>query len=214
MDIRQVPAYLIRNQDLIKQKGMEFLERHLIDTTCATGAGETLSVDDFGVKFMIASLSEEGRMFCTSVGKNEAPMGFCLIPGFIKEAFTGMDDQGNDVYSHVVNVYIHLYDAHRRRKNVLKRVKNEQEATKDGTAPVPPYKRSRPNNASNAGKKPVPDEFVSQEFADKIAIGLSKQQGIVKTATNFPKLATSTSPMPWTKSGESPDLPEGPRPSQ
>jgi hypothetical protein len=209
MHIGTLPAYLERNQDLIKRKGMEMMEKHLYDTCCSVGAGETLGLDDFGLVCTIASLSDEGFQYSTT-GKREGHISFCLIPGFIREAFTGTTEDGEEICSHVINVYIHLYDVHRRRPNVVKRALEEQAASKESTSTIPP-KRSRNNNGPNRRPPPPqqpPSEAFTDEFADKVAVGMLKRQGTVNTTANFPAPPVSAAPMPWViPRKKSPDLP-------
>jgi hypothetical protein len=209
MHIGLLPAYLERHQDHLKKKGTEMLEKHLHDTKCPAGAGETLFPDDFGLVCTIASLSEEGFQYSTT-GKREGHISFCLIPGFIKEAYTGVDEDGNEIFSHVINVYIHIYDVHRRRHNVAKRAAEEQTAAKDPANP--PQKRSRGNNAPNPNynRRPQPQapEYSPAEFVDRVAEGMLKKQGMSNTLANFPAPPVSETPMPWViPRKKSPDLP-------
>jgi hypothetical protein len=211
MHIGLLPAYLERHQDHLKKKGVEMLEKHLHDTKCPAGAGETLFPQDFGLVCTIASLSEEGHQYSTT-GKREGHISFCLIPGFIKEAFTGVDDDGHEIFSHVINVYIHIYDVHRRRHNVVRKAEEEQAAAKDPANP--PQKRSRGNNAPNQNynRRPQPQpqapEYSPAEFVDKVAEGMLKKQGMSNTLANFPAPPVSETPMPWViPRKKSPDLP-------
>ena len=59
-DVDTLPAYLSKWKQHMRLHGIKMLARHLIDTHCPTGVGETLFPEDYGISFTVASLSPKG----------------------------------------------------------------------------------------------------------------------------------------------------------
>ena len=59
-DVNTLPAYLSKWKQHMRLHGIKMLARHLVDTHCPTGVGETLFPEDYGISFTVASLSPKG----------------------------------------------------------------------------------------------------------------------------------------------------------
>ena len=113
-DIRKVPAYLHRYRQNIKQIAVRALTRHLQDSQCSVGLHETLSMEDYGMTFTVATLSQRARQH-NPQGRGEAPLFYCLFPGFLEPTITMANEDGTYQTTHIINLYIHLLPAHHRR---------------------------------------------------------------------------------------------------
>jgi len=132
-EIRKVPAYLAKYRQRIKMHAIATLQRHFLETQCPAGVTETLCPDDYSISYMVASLSDAGRRLNPS-GRNEGPLFYLLYPALVEERYLYLETDGTPSSSHVINVYIHLNEAVRRRTAVLKRhqgeVKKKESAAK------------------------------------------------------------------------------------
>jgi len=144
-DIRKVPMYLTKYKGAIKQRAANCLQKHLVDNQCITGAGESITVDDFCISYSLASLSPKGFQM-NPQGKHEGPLFYCLCAGLIEPIFLGFLEDNTPDYAHLVNVYIHLLPQDKRRTVYLKRIADAK--ADSGSA----AKRSKPDQ--NAGRRP------------------------------------------------------------
>ena len=133
-DVRRLPAYLAKHGAKVKEHGIKFLDRHLKATQSTIGLNETLSEADYSLSYMMASLSEAGRALHPT-GRNEGPLFYCLLPALLEETFFHYNEDESHNSSFIVNAYIHLNEAHRRR-NVVKNKATEQGKRADGAARV------------------------------------------------------------------------------
>jgi len=130
-DIKKVPAYLHKYKQRVKAYAIDVLQRHILDTQCPAGVSEAIAPDDYCLTYMIASLSENGRRLHPT-GRQEGPLFYCLFPALVDEVYLYLEQDGTPSTAHVINVYIHLNEASRRRTAVHKR--NCEEATKKAEA--------------------------------------------------------------------------------
>jgi len=157
-DIRKVPQYITKYRGLIKQKAIKCFQQHLLDNQSPIGAGENLSVDDFGLTYAIATLSPEAAQLCRPA-RQEGPLFFCLHPGLIQPAHVGFNEDGSRDYAHIINVYINILSTERRRPNILRRL-SEARANPDSTAATAP-KRSKQEQSGDRR------QFYSQQQRQK-----------------------------------------------
>ena len=62
-NIRKVPAYLQRYRNNIKKIAVRILNRHLHKSQCSVGLHETLTLDDYGMTFMVTTITKEAKEF-------------------------------------------------------------------------------------------------------------------------------------------------------
>jgi hypothetical protein len=134
-DVRRIPAYLARYKNTVKLHALRFLRRHFQENQCSTGATETLTADDCGLSFTMASLSPRGITLNPSK-RSEGPLFYCIFPGLTEPVFLKDDGEEEVEYAQVVNAYIHLLPTGQRRSVVIQRAKDE--ATKKAAEPTPP----------------------------------------------------------------------------
>jgi hypothetical protein len=232
-DIRKIPAYLDRNASRIKHYAILCLDRHIKANQCATGAGEVLCNEDYGISFSLASVSQRGMMLHPSK-RQEGQLFYCLYPGLNEPFFLGTNPDGTDDMAHVVNVFIHLMPIGQRRTAVLLKLDKENPPptlcpmmpTASAPVPIPNHggKRQRNphgnhgshpyHNANNRGeyqgsyrRQPAPIQDNSAQFYQRID-ALEKDVQTVKTLQlPNPPLPVATTPI-WRKDGV-PELPVG-----
>lgn len=147
------PAYLAENKAKIKLYAVDALQRHLQDCQSPVGAGETdLSVDDFSLSFTIASITDACAQLNPS-GRREAGLWICQYPWLARKV--DLDSLGIVNCAYVINAYVHLLDANRRRRVVLKKIREEAEQAKRKIAT--PAKKMMPNPSST----PAPAVYAS-----------------------------------------------------
>jgi hypothetical protein len=146
-----LPAYLDRYRAIVKQHAIRHLTRHLVETQNSAGAGENLCPDDYGMSYMLASVSKAGRTLPPS-GRSEGPLIYCMYPKLISPVPLYVNPDGSIEKVHVVNVYIHLYDANRRRRAVLDRARRAEEA-KHAASMAPPPSPPAPQPVAVAVKR-------------------------------------------------------------
>jgi hypothetical protein len=133
-----LPAYLCRHRQLLTRYAVWHLNRHLVETQSAAGATETLCLDDYGLSFMLASVSDAGKNL-HPMRRMEGPLLYCLYPHLNTPVTLYTNPDGTLERVNVVNAYIHLYDVHRRRRSILLRATQAEETNsfKDTNAPAP-----------------------------------------------------------------------------
>jgi hypothetical protein len=139
-DITRIPAYLSRNKSNVRLVASQMMERHLRDCQCPAGLGEVLSPDDFSLTFMVASLTPRG-MQLHPFRRNEGPLGYCAFPGLVEPVFLRHMEDGTNDYAYVINVYVHLLEAGKRRCALSQR--NQIEARRAVEGSFQPSKKSR-----------------------------------------------------------------------
>ena len=106
---------------MIRQHAVLTLQQHLLDTQCATGVMETLTVEDYSLSFSWASITEEGRIL-NPFGRSELPLAFAAFDKLVAPRPISRDDQQGSL---VVNVFIMLQEPAKRRGAVLKRSRED-----------------------------------------------------------------------------------------
>ncbi len=224
-DIRKIPAYLERNFFRLKYFAVKCLDRHIKANLCATGAGENLTHDDYGMSFSLASVSQRGLLLNPSK-RNEGQMFYCLYPGLHDPVFLGTNPDGTEDFAHIVNAFIHLMPSPQRRNRVLMKLENESPSPALSpalaTAPVPiptaapGSKRPKGPHGNPGGKRhhhnnnynnPSPLNDTSAQFQQRM-------ESIEKELHNVRGMQLPTPPLPvvvapiWRKDG-APTLPDG-----
>ena len=139
-DVQRIPAYLARYKSNVKLHALRCLRRHFSENQCAVGAMETLTADDYGLSFTMASLSPRGITLNPSK-RSEGPLFYCVFPGLTEPVFLRDEGEDNVEYAHVVNAYIHLLPQGQRRSMVVQKAK--EEASKKASEATPPSKKPR-----------------------------------------------------------------------
>ena len=175
-DARKMPAYVTKYTSVIRQHAVTALQRHMQLTQCSTGALETLCPEDYSISFSWASVTEAGRAL-THHGKPDLALGYAVCDEFVAPVVASRNDPHPVC---VLNVFIQLQEAVRRRTAVLKKAK-EDEAQKASTPPAKkfahPYRKQNQANSDNLAKvvdmvaelktelkRPAPVSFNSQDF--------------------------------------------------
>ena len=218
-DIRKAPAYLSRNRRLIKQHATRCLMKHFQDMQSGAGANETLTVDDFGMTFSVASVSQIGATLNPS-RRQEGPMFFCHFPALVEATTLVHQDWNNRLLGeavHVINAYISLLPAHQRRHVMITKAKEEKAAIQAAAAtlvqsPCPAKKPKAGPVAS--GSMPLNQRFtqpqrVYQEDQMKEELASLRQmvQRLQGQALPNPPLP-ATKPPVWPSKDQGPDLPD------
>ena len=129
-DISKVPQYLSKNKSIILQWGASFLVQHFLDTQCPAAENERITHEDFSISFSVASLSNKGcRLY--PMGRNEGPLHYCVHPGLLQPAKLGMLADGSPDEAHVINVYVHLLDASKRRTAIIRKSKDDEKTQRE-----------------------------------------------------------------------------------
>lgn len=134
-----LPAYLTRNRQLVKRYAVRHLVRHLVETQSAAGAMECLTLDDYGMSFMLASISKAAKAL-HPLGRTEGPLIWCMYPRLNSPVTLYLNHDGTLEKAHIINVYIHLYDGNRRRNAIISRAFKADEArfSSERTPSTPP----------------------------------------------------------------------------
>ncbi len=154
-DPLMLPAYLARNRQLVKQYAVHHLTRHLVETQSAAGATECLSLDDYGMTFMLASISKAAKA-THPLGRTEGPLLWCMYPRLNTPVTLYTNIDGTLEKAHIINVYVHLYDSNRRHRAIISRAVKAEEArfSMENNTPVQPavavaVKRKNSSTVSN-----------------------------------------------------------------
>ena len=213
MDPSRIPAYLAQHEGTIKTTGIYYLQQHLRDNQSPIGLNESLTLDDYSISFMAASLSPRGSQMHPG-GRNEGPLFYFLFDGLIDDVslkYAPLDQENPRAY--FVNAYIHLVDAAKRRNAISKKQKDDKSdsanqakkpkmtMTQMGTVRRPPYQFNPPNNPSVAEFQAVQHQISNlvDVIQERIPPG---QQG-----PSFPALPTAT-PIQWPGFHNLPELPD------
>ena len=225
-DVRMIPAYIEANESHITKLAVRTLVRHLQTTQCSTACLETLSDDDFGISFSVASLSGKGMSLNPS-RRHEAPLFYCHVPGLVEPCYVQQNQQVVET-AHMVNCYVHILPAHQRRNKMIAKAKEDRiEAANIAAAPAvvkpaahnmnpPPGKmakvargrsssRSKPYSKNqNQGNRNQPPRNLPPT---PTVNGVIQQAQVKHTAAQFksPPLPASKTPS-WVTSAN--DLPE------
>ena len=226
-----LPAYLDRYRAIVKQHAIRHLSRHLVETQNSAGAGENLCPDDYGMSYMLASVSKAGKAVPPS-GRSEGPLIYCMYPKLNSPVPLYVNPDGSTERVHVVNVYIHLYDANRRRRAVLDRAKKAEEAKLAASmAPPPPpahpvavavkRKNSGTPQPPSTQQYPTPAAVPRQQYQHQVHVAPRQQAAAWQppppppvarpppppTPENYPPMPEDHPQINWPASPRLPDFP-------
>ena len=218
-DIRKVPAYLHKYRSNIKKITVRTLNRHLQESQCSVGLHETLSLDDYGMTFTVATLSQRGRQM-NPQNRSEAPLFYCLLQGLLEPVVLTANEDGTYQTGHIINLYIHLLPAHHRR--VVLAQKNTEKGEIEATAEGPSNKKSRPAYEATprpqVGYPPYPDNrgaynerrqnydnTINHKINQKVEEMVNKKLTTASLASAFPPLPATKAPSWNTEDDELPE---------
>jgi hypothetical protein len=127
-DIRQVPLYLHQNRALIKQHGARVLMNHWRELNYGLGSLESLTVDDFGIAFTVASVSPTAIRL-NPQQRTEGPLFYCHLPALVEPQIVLHSDWANSTDGqavHMINAYITLISPHQRRTLMIRKEREEK----------------------------------------------------------------------------------------
>ena len=217
-DIRKVPAYLHRYRMNIKKIAVKALSRHLQDSQCSVGLNESLSMEDYGMTFTVATLSQRARQL-NPQGRGEGPLFYCLFPGHLDPTILMANADGTYQTQHIINLYIHLLPAHHRRVVLARKITDKAEADvsegPNSKKPRPAYEAApRPQ----VGYPPYPetrvaynerrqqyDNTINHKINQKVEEMVNKKLTTASLASAFPPLPSGTKGPSWAEDDELPE---------
>ena len=232
-DIRKVPLYLQQNRPLIKQHAAKALLDHWKDLNYAMGCTEHITIEDFGLAFTVASISQLGAKL-NPLQRTEGPLFFCHLPALVDPQVVICSDWNTNIDGvavHVINAYITLLPPHQRRSYVMRKDREDRAAAsaatlatnvfkpvilqQTGNTGATPKKQSRPNPPPNAPSanarpaayptRPLHDTAILREEMSQLHALINRVQSqIIPT----PALPTPRTPL-WPRHNQGPDLPDG-----
>ena len=202
-DIRKVPAYLQRYRPNIKKVAVRILQRHLQESQCSAGLHETLTLDDYGMTFTVATLSDKARQF-NPQGRSEAPLFFCVLPAMLEPTVISTNEDGTYETGHLLNLYIHLLPSHHRRVVLARKPASSLTLIDAGEGPIikkqrPSYDTRDPRLQDRSYAEARPYDNRRQNYPDtrqlytKVA-ELDKKLTDATIASAFPPLPASKKP--------------------
>lgn len=221
-DIRKIPAYLEKNTNRLKHYAIKSLDRHIKTNQCCVGAGEKLSIDDYGISFSLATVSPRATMLNHSK-RQEGQLFYCLFPGLVEPIFLGHNPDGTEDYAHVINVFIHLMPNSQRRNVYFRRMDREASSSPTmglavsspaslSTSPVNvPGKRYKGNSPINQRRSftnftPISDT-TSARFDQRVAVLEKELQAVKGHQLPTPPLPVIAAPPLWRQDG-APTMPD------
>ena len=231
-DIRRAPAYLSRNRRLIKQHATRQLMKHFAEMQHCGGANESLSMDDFGMSFSVASVSSIGAI--VNPGKRqEGPMFFCHYPALVETTPLLHADWNNGQLGesvHILNAHVSLLPTHLRRHVVIQKAKEEKAAAALVVSqPAPPPQNPQPakkpklspqaSTSNGATQRPTHnpqaprpfrdarDTRDNNELRDEISALYAMVNRLQAQVLPSPPLP-ATKPLVWPSRDQGPDLPD------
>ena len=212
-DISRLPAYLAKHEETIKVHAMHLLLSHFQSTQCSTGVGETLTTQDISLSFSIASVSEFGAALNPN-GRHEGPVFFSAVPDWLQEMPTYTNEEGIKETAHVVNAYVYLHDAARRRHVVAKRLAEQQSGLPAITHEQGPSKKQK-MSGQPGNRRPYIDTRLMIQQQDNTLGEIKSVQESVSTLANevrqlrlpaYPRLPEKQ--ISWPPVDSLPDLPD------
>ena len=119
----ELHRYLKAHQNQIKEHAIAALHRHLVDCQNPAGVNESLTVEDYSLTYMVASVSDLGRKLHPT-GRQEGPIFYLQSPALYEYVPMRWGWNATNTENIVVenalfiNCYVHLSEAHRRRRVV------------------------------------------------------------------------------------------------
>ncbi len=215
-EIARIPAIIARHFTSIKTQAAHFLQKHLNRCQSALGITETITVDDFSLSFMLASVSDIGKSLHPT-NRNEGPLHFCLFPKLCQLTPIGITQEGDVIDCYVINAYIHLMDAARRKNAVLKRKHEEDEKKEQAaaqaakaksapTSPAPPKKVKFQMKRSTSSSQVNTNEGDLKDIKDTVRQLAKEVKQLNLPTPKYPELPSA--PLVWPPVDEAPALPE------
>ena len=219
-DIRKAPAYLSRHRRLIKQHAVRILMKHHQDMNYGLGAAETLSSDDFGMSFTVASVSTNGAAMNPG-NRREGPLFFCHFPMLVDPIpliRPDWDTNTEGIAVHVINAYINLLPLHQRRKYIIEKEREEKAAAESAKSSpqAQTYGQAKKLKVQNSASSPPaakghlnvkPQHSESVALREEIARLKVLTSRLQQQALPSPPLPT-TKPLVWHSKNQGPDLPD------
>ena len=202
-DIRKVPAYLQRYRNNIKKLAVRILNRHLHESQCSAGLHETLTLEDYGMTFMVSTLSKDAQDF-NPQGRKEGPLFYCLLPEMLEQTAFVRNADGTYQMGHIINCYVHLLPAHHRRVVLARKPAASATLTDAVEGPIikkqrPSYDTRDPRQQDRSYTEARPYDNRRQNYPDtrqlytKVA-ELDKKLTDATIASAFPPLPASKKP--------------------
>lgn len=153
-EIALFPEYLVQYEGQVKAHAAAQLQRHLERSQSAVGLGENLTVDDFSMTFMIASVTEEAALVNPNT-RNEGPLWMCHFPTFTRKIQLNFSEEEPDS-AYMVNGYINLVHANQRRRLVAIKLQKEATQKAEAAAAAVLKQKEKDEKAANAHLNPPP----------------------------------------------------------
>ena len=136
-DTRKAPCHLMTCYENIRNYGVGLLSRNFTATNCNVGVLETLSNEDYGLTFTVASLSILGKKLNPN-RRHEGPLFYCAFEGLTEPVFLNPIDENLSDQAFFFNAYIYLLPHYQRRTLSLR---NAQEGIAQAVDPNPSKKQ-------------------------------------------------------------------------
>ena len=206
-EIQRVPSLLSQYYSAIKTHAAYALQKHMVRSQSALGLNEAITVDDFSLTFMLGSLSEEG-ISTHPYGRKEGPLHYCYFANFIKPKALGYTHDGKLDSCYIINAYVHLNEAGKRRNAVVKKTVSEKRKIEE------PKPQSNPAQVN--AKKPKFQKRPNQQQApelDAVKDSISRiEKQVMKLnlpgKSAYPDLPETALPV-WPPTDAHPEMPSG-----
>jgi hypothetical protein len=211
----KIIGYITQYEQMIKLKAVQRLQFHLGRTQCGAGVGETISMDDYSISFMLGSLSAEAKE-AHPFSRQEAPISWIALPGMVSEYTWFRNKDGTPNKSALVNVYIQLLEPAKRLGPCLRK-EEENKKMAEVRANYPPSKRPYNGGGGRRNFSQLQQQLQQQQQQmhpmqpspiepERVAI-LEEQFKQFQQANAFPVLPVNQPPKQWhteTKQKEAP----------
>jgi hypothetical protein len=208
-EIDKMPVYLSKYKRQIKSHAVKALNRHM---QCRLAATESLTLDDYGMSFAVATTHHASRILNPS-NRNEGPLFYCLFPGMVQQAwlrtpsteYDSVEDEGEQAY--IINVHIHLLPASQRRSSDISKHREEKEAANNRGADQQ-IKRQKMNGHGKTVQHVQPTSKANSDQKLQVEItALKNQLSLLKGLVSSPPLPP-TKPLVWPPRDTCPMLPD------
>ncbi len=213
-EIQRVPRLLSQYYQSVKAHAAYALQKHLEMTQSTLGVDEVITLDDFSLTFMLSSVSDEAKRH-HPYGRNEGPLYYCLFSEYTRLSTIGYTIDNKPATCYLINAYIHLNEAAKRRNAVLKKKRSAEEK--------PQIKKEKDEPESYKNQQPGPSaakKFKYQKKAPQTQPELTAMQDSISriekqvTKLNLPGKsaypAMPTAPaFTWPTPDAMPPMPEG-----
>ena len=122
MDQKHLLNFIEDNFSAIKQRAIFALESRLYDGQCSVGVGETLTMEDYSFSMMVQVA--HGKFHPT--GRNKTDLAILNRPHLLDTFCTAFDVNNTSENNVMLNGYIHLLEAPRRRVVAVQKLQEKQ----------------------------------------------------------------------------------------